>query len=257
MQRMTLILSVLCAVLVLSTAVMAAELFSGTENEIAVTIAADDLAKLENAENTETFTAAFSINGSSADGSIRRASRTEMQAPAPQGERPEGMGEPPAEGERPDGKNEPPAEGERPEGMGEPPAEGERPDGKNEPPAEGERPEGMGEPPAEGERPEGMGEPPAEGERPEGKNEPPAEGERPEGMGEPPAGGEHPEGMPEMISYIITIDGSDYLLMSAPQAPADAPEKPADVPEMPEQISGTLSLNGVSKGSISIMALAK
>ncbi len=218
MQRMTLILSVLCAVLVLSTAVMAAELFSGTENEIAVTIAADDLAKLENAENTETFTAAFSINGSSADGSIRRASRTEMQAPAPQGE---------------------------------------RPDGKNEPPAEGERPEGMGEPPAEGERPEGMGEPPAEGERPEGKNEPPAEGERPEGMGEPPAGGEHPEGMPEMISYIITIDGSDYLLMSAPQAPADAPEKPADVPEMPEQISGTLSLNGVSKGSISIMALAK
>ncbi len=189
---MTLILSVLCAVLVLSTAVMAAELFSGTENEIAVTIAADDLAKLENAENTETFTAAFSINGSSADGSIRRASRTEMQAPAPQGERPEGMGEPPAEGERPDGKNEPPAEGERPEGMG-----------------------------------------------------------------EPPAGGEHPEGMPEMISYIITIDGSDYLLMSAPQAPADAPEKPADVPEMPEQISGTLSLNGVSKGSISIMALAK
>ncbi len=231
MQRMTLILSVLCAVLVLSTAVMAAELFSGTENEIAVTIAADDLAKLENAENTETFTAAFSINGSSADGSIRRASRTEMQAPAPQGERPEGMGEPPAGGEHPDGKNEPPAEGERPEGMGEPPAEGERP--------------------------EGMGEPPAEGERPEGKNEPPAEGERPEGMGEPPAGGEHPEGMPEMISYIITIDGSDYLLMSAPQAPADAPEKPADVPEMPEQISGTLSLNGVSKGSISIMALAK
>ncbi len=176
---MTLILSVLCAVLVLSTAVMAAELFSGTENEIAVTLAADDLAKLENAENTETFTAAFSINGSSADGSIRRASRTEMQAPAPQGE------------------------------------------------------------------------------RPDGKNEPPAEGERPEGMGEPPAGGEHPEGMPEMISYIITIDGSDYLLMSAPQAPADAPEKPADVPEMPEQISGTLSLNGVSKGSISIMALAK
>ncbi len=214
---MTLILSVLCAVLVLSTAVMAAELFSGTENEIAVTIAADDLAKLENAENTETFTAAFSINGSSADGSIRRASRTEMQAPAPQGERPEGMGEPSAEGERPDGKNEPPAEGERPEGMGEPPAEGERP--------------------------EGMGEPPAEGEHPDGKNEPPAEGE-------------HPEGMPEMISYIITIDGSDYLLMSAPQAPADAPEKPADVPEMPEQISGTLSLNGVSKGSISIMALA-
>ncbi len=230
MKRMTLILSVLCAVLVLSTAVMAAELFSGTENEIAVTIAADDLAKLENAENTETFTAAFSINGSSADGSIRRASRTEMQAPAPQGERPEG-------------KNEPPAEGERPEGMG-------------EPPAEGERPEGMGEPPAEGERPDGMGEPPAEGERPEGMGEPPAEGERPEGMGEPPAGGEHPEGMPEMISYIITIDGSDYLLMSAPQAPADAPEKPADVPEMPEQISGTLSLNGVSKGSISIMALA-
>ncbi len=218
MQRMTLILSVLCAVLVLSTAVMAAELFSGTENEIAVTIAADDLAKLENAENTETFTAAFSINGSSADGSIRRASRTEMQAPAPQGERPDGKNEPPAEGERPDGKNEPPAEGERPEG-------------KNEPPAEGEHPEG--------------------------KNEPPAEGERPEGMGEPPAGGEHPEGMPEMISYIITIDGSDYLLMSAPQAPADAPEKPADVPEMPEQISGTLSLNGVSKGSISIMALAK
>ncbi len=218
MKRMTLILSVLCAVLVLSTAVMAAELFSGTENEIAVTIAADDLAKLENAENTETFTAAFSINGSSADGNIRRASRTEMQAPAPQGERPEGMGEPPAGGEHPDGKNEPPAEGERPEGLGEPPAEGERP---------------------------------------EGKNEPPAEGERPEGMGEPPAGGEHPEGMPEMISYIITIDGSDYLLMSAPQAPADAPEKPADVPEMPEQISGTLSLNGVSKGSISIMALAK
>ncbi len=231
MKRMTLILSVLCAVLVLSTAVMAAELFSGTENEIAVTLAADDLAKLENAENTETFTAAFSINGSSADGSIRRASRTEMQAPAPQGERPDGMGEPPAEGERPDGKNEPPAEGEHPDGMGEPPAEGERPDGMGEPPAGGEHPEGMGEPPAEG--------------------------ERPEGMGEPPAGGEHPEGMPEMISYIITIDGSDYLLMSAPQAPADAPEKPADVPEMPEQISGTLSLNGVSKGSISIMALAK
>lgn len=192
MKRMTLILSVLCAALLMSAAVMAEDLFSGSENTIEVTLSAENAAKLENADNTDTFTASFTINGSSADGTIRRASRAEMQAPAPQGERPEGMGEPPADGERPEGKNEPPADGERPEG----------------------------------------------------KNEPPADGERPEGMA-------------EMISYIITIDGSDYLLMSMPQMPADGPEKPADVPEMPDRIGGTLSVNGVSKGSIGIMALAK
>ena len=192
MKRMILILSVLCAALLMSAAVMAEDLFSGSENTIEVTLSAENAAKLENADNTDTFTASFTINGSSADGTIRRASRAEMQAPAPQGERPEGMGEPPADGERPEGKNEPPADGERPEG----------------------------------------------------KNEPPADGERPEGMA-------------EMISYIITIDGSDYLLMSMPQMPADGPEKPADVPEMPDRIGGTLSVNGVSKGSIGIMALAK
>ncbi len=198
MKRMTLILSVLCAALLMTAAVMAEDLFSGTENEIAVSIAADDFAKLADAENTDAFTGIFTINGAAADGTIRRASRAEMQAPAPQGERPEGKGEPPADGERPEGKNEPPADGERPEG----------------------------------------------------KNEPPADGER-------------PEGMPEMISYVISIDGSEYLLLSmpempedAPEKPADAPEKPEDVPEMPEQIGGTLSINGESKGSISIMALA-
>ena len=166
MKRMTLILSVLCAALLMSAAVMAEDLFSGSENTIEVTLSAENAAKLENADNTDTLTASFTINGSSADGTIRRASRAEMQAPAPQGE------------------------------------------------------------------------------RPEGKNEPPADGERPEGMA-------------EMISYIITIDGSDYLLMSMPQMPADGPEKPADVPEMPDRIGGTLSVNGVSKGSIGIMALAK
>ena len=202
----------------MSAAVMAEDLFSGSENTIEVTLSAENAAKLENADNTDTLTASFTINGSSADGTIRRASRAEMQAPAPQGERPEGKNEPPADAERPEGKNEPPADGERPEGKNEPPADGERPEGKNEPPADGERPEG--------------------------KNEPPADGERPEGMA-------------EMISYIITIDGSDYLLMSMPQMPADGPEKPADVPEMPDRIGGTLSVNGVSKGSIGIMALAK
>ena len=189
----------------MSAAVMAEDLFSGSENTIEVTLSAENAAKLENADNTDTLTASFTINGSSADGTIRRASRAEMQAPAPQGERPEGKNEPPADAERPEGKNEPPADGERPEGKNEPPADGERPEGKNEPPADGERPEGMA----------------------------------------------------EMISYIITIDGSDYLLMSMPQMPADGPEKPADVPEMPDRIGGTLSVNGVSKGSIGIMALAK
>ena len=116
--------------------------------------------------------------------------------------------------------------------------------------------------PEPGDRPEG--EPPEGGEHPEGEK---PEGEKPEGMPEPPADGEMPEGMPEMISYVITIDGTDYMIQGmpempadgkdAPEKPADAPEKPADAPDMPEQIGGTLSINGENKGNINIISLAK
>ncbi len=184
MKRTMIILSVLCAALMMTAAVWADDLFSGTENTIAITLSADDAEKLSDPETTDSFTGLFNINDAAFDGTIRRAAKDDMPEP-------------------------------------------------------GERPEGMPEPPADGERPEGMPEPPADGEKPEG---------------------EPPEGMPEMISYVITIDGTDYMIQGMPEMPEDgkgAPEKPSDAPDMPEQIGGTLSINGENKGNISIISLAK
>ncbi len=196
MKRTMTILLALCAALLMTAAVWADDIFSGTENTIAVTISADDAEKLSDPETTDSFTALFNINDAAFDGTIRRAAKDDMPEP---GDRPEG---------------EPPEGGEHPEG---------------------EKPEGMPEPPADGEMPEGMPEP--------------------------------PEDMPEMISYVITIDGTDYMIQGmpempadgkdAPEKPADAPEKPADAPDMPEQIGGTLSINGENKGNINIISLAK
>ena len=201
MKRTMTILLALCAALLMTAAVWADDIFSGTENTIAITISADDAEKLSDPETTDSFTALFNINGAAFDGTIRRATKDDMPEP---GDRPEG---------------EPPEGGEHPEG---------------------EKPEGMPEPPADGEKPEG----------------------------------EPPEDMPEMISYVITIDGTDYMIQGmpempadgkdapekpadAPEKPADAPEKPADAPDMPEQIGGTLSINGENKGNINIISLAK
>ena len=194
MKRTMTILLALCAALMMTAAVWADDIFSGTENTIAITISADDAEKLSDPETTDSFTALFNINDAAFDGTIRRAAKDDMPEP-----------------------------GDRPEG---------------EPPEGGEHPEG---------------------EKPEG--------EKPEGMPEPPADGEMPEGMPEMISYVITIDGTDYMIQGmpempadgkdAPEKPADAPEKPADAPDMPEQIGGTLSINGENKGNINIISLAK
>ena len=188
------ILFALCAALLMTANVWADDLFTGTENTIAITISADDAEKLSDPETTDSFTGLFNINDAAFDGTIRRATKDDMPEP-----------------------------GDRPEG---------------EPPEGGEHPEG---------------------EKPEG--------EKPEGMPEPPADGEMPEGMPEMISYVITIDGTDYMIQGmpempedgkdAPEKPADAPEKPADAPDMPEQIGGTLSINGENKGNINIISLAK
>ena len=196
MKRTMTILLALCAALLMTAAVWADDIFSGTENTIAITISADDAEKLSDPETTDSFTALFNINDAAFDGTIRRAAKDDMPEP-----------------------------GDRPEG---------------EPPEGGEHPEG----------------------------------EKPEGMPEPPADGEMPEGMPEMISYVITIDGTDYMIQGmpempadgkdapekpadAPEKPADAPEKPADAPDMPEQIGGTLSINGENKGNINIISLAK
>ena len=189
MKRTMTILLALCAALLMTAAVWADDIFSGTENTIAITISADDAEKLSDPETTDSFTALFNINDAAFDGTIRRAAKDDMPEP----------------GDRP--------EGESPEG--------------------GEHPEG----------------------------------EKPEGMPEPPADGEMPEDMPEMISYVITIDGTDYMIQGmpempadgkdAPEKPADAPEKPADAPDMPEQIGGTLSINGENKGNINIISLAK
>ena len=194
MKRTMTILIALCAALLMTAAVWADDIFTGTENTIAVTISADDAEKLSDPETTDSFTALFNINDAAFDGTIRRAAKDDMPEP---GDRPEG---------------EPPEGGEHPEG---------------------EKPEGMPEPPADGEMPEG----------------------------------EPPEDMPEMISYVITIDGTDYMIQGmpempadgkdAPEKPADAPEKPADAPDMPEQIGGTLSINGENKGNVSIISLAK
>ena len=189
MKRTMTILLALCAALLMTAVVWADDIFSGTENTIAITISADDAEKLSDPESTDSFTALFNINGAAFDGTIRRAAKDDMPEP-----------------------------GDRPEG---------------EPPEGGEHPEG----------------------------------EKPEGMPEPPADGEMPEDMPEMISYVITIDGTDYMIQGmpempadgkdAPEKPADAPEKPADAPDMPEQIGGTLSINGENKGNINIISLAK
>ena len=189
MKRTMTILLALCAALLMTAAVWADDIFTGTENTIAITISADDAEKLSDPETTDSFTALFNINDAAFDGTIRRATKDDMPEP-----------------------------GDRPEG---------------EPPEGGEHPEG----------------------------------EKPEGMPEPPADGEMPEGMPEMISYVITIDGTDYMIQGmpempadgkdAPEKPADAPEKPADAPDMPEQIGGTLSINGENKGNINIISLAK